>query len=301
MFTQADMEHLYSNRQVHRILHAAIAEHLDGFLLNWTLKMWYRLENYLNDSYYESKNKRIKELKTFIDSKGIEYILVRLLAALFHTKNEQTYQQVIGYLQAYLPFENTFTRALTAGEIIALGASDNGLYSIVKRKGDTSIVQVNHWSIIEKEFLSAFDWINTTYFNPPLIEPPIPVVDNYNCGYHTIREPVILGQFTMHDEPQNLQNLNYLNEIQWVIDKDVLQERELPKKPFSDEQAKENFIQMIKESQFIYSIVRDRTFWLTWQYCSRGRSYSHGYHVNVQASEYKKALLNFNKYEVLTE
>ena len=41
-------------------------------------------------------------------------------------------------------------------------------------------------------------------------------------------------------------------------------------------------------------------FYFCWQNDSRGRIYSHGYHVNFQAAEYKKACLSFNKFEVLT-
>ena len=57
---------------------------------------------------------------------------------------------------------------------------------------------------------------------------------------------------------------------------------------------------MVRESQFGYDMLGDDPFWLAWQYDCRGRIYSHGYHVNFQAAEYKKALLNFNHYEELT-
>jgi hypothetical protein len=264
--------------------------------------MWYAIDRYLESVYYESKNKRIATLKAFIKDKGIEYLLIKIMAAVIHTDQEQTYQQVIGFLQGFLPHELHQDRALTAAELIALGASDDrrGMYCIVPRKNDMSVVEVNYWYLVQQHMTDSLEWINTTCFNPPLIEEPREVINNRNCGYHTIQEPVILGDLTDHDEQQNLQTINTLNEIEWVLDPHVLAEPEVPGKTLEDYQSHDNFVQMAHESQFIYKMLRDRPFWLVWQYDSRGRIYSHGYHVNLQAAEYKKALLNFNHYEELT-
>lgn len=297
---QTEIESLYSQRQVHTVLHESIKHELDGFLLNWTLTTWYRIEKYLETEYYASKAVRITELKVMLEKRGLEYILVKILAAVIHTQQEQTFQQVIGYVQAFLPHKDPFARAITAGELIALGSSKRGLYSIIKREGDMSLVEVNHWNLIEKYLLGSLDWINSTGFNPPLVEKPFKVLSNHSCGYHSIQEPVILGSLTYHDEPQNLETINILNAIEWVIDPDVKAEPETPGKPFTDRQSHQNFIQMVRESDHIYKMLGDNPFWFAWQYDSRGRVYSHGYHVNLQAAEYKKALLNFNHYEVLT-
>jgi len=94
--------------------------------------------------------------------------------------------------------------------------------------------------------------------------------------------------------------INILNEIPWVLDQNVMAEPEVPAKPVKDAQANENFLQMVKESKFIYQLLGQGPFWFAWQYDCRGRMYSHGYHVNLQAAEYKKALLSFNHYEELT-
>lgn len=300
--TQAEVESLYSQRQCHTILHEAIKHQLDGFLINWSLRVWYAIEDYMNKEHYASKDARLLELRKLVQNKGMEYLLIKLMASVIHTNKEQTYQQVIGYLQAFMPHENPYDRAVTAGELIAIGASPDrrGMYCIVPRRNDMSIIEVNHWNLVEQHLTDSMDWINDTCFNPPLVEKPKPVVSNRNCGYHTIQEPLILGDFADHDEQQNLEAINTLNEIEWVLDPYVLSEPEVPSKPHKDQQAHENFVEMVRGSQFIYNMLRDRKFWFTWQYDCRGRIYSHGYHVNLQAAEYKKALLNFNHYEELT-
>lgn len=299
--TQAEMEALYSKRQVHTVLHESIKHELDGFLLNWTLKTWYAIDRYLNQDWYESKQIRVFKLKQLVEKKGLDYLLIKILAAIIHTDEPQTFQQVIGYVQAVMPHEDAFDRAVTAAELIGLGAgSRRTLYSIVPQDNDMSLVQINYWKLVEQHLLDAFDWINTTQFNPPLIEKPREVTSNRNCGYHSIQEPVILGDLTDHDMNQHLQTINTLNEIEWVIDPHVRAETEVPGKPFKDRQTQDNFNQMVRESEQVYDMLGEDPFWLAWQYDCRGRIYSHGYHVNFQAAEYKKALLNFNHFEELT-
>lgn len=109
-----------------------------------------------------------------------------------------------------------------------------------------------------------------------------------------------MGRFTLHDDKINLDTINSLNRIEWVLDPDVLAEPEVPGKSITDPTAHQQFVHMAQQSRRLYQTFRDRVFWLVWQADSRGRYYSHGYHINLQAQEYKKALLSFNKMEVLT-
>lgn len=297
---QEEIEALFSKRQIHTVLHESIRHELDTFLINWSLRTWYAIDRYLEGVYYESKNVRIALLKKYVEKKGIEDLLVKIIAAVIHTQGNQTYQQCIGYLQAFLPHKSHIDRAITAGELIALGTCKGGLYEIVHKDREQSVVQVNHWDLVDDYLLSHFEWINSTTYNLPLVKRPKPVTSNQNCGYHTINEPLILGDLTYHDEPQNMIAINILNEIEWVLDPHVLKEPEVPAKPLADAEAHENFAQMCAESQYVYSLLGQEPFWFAWQYDCRGRMYSHGYHVNLQSFEYKKALLNFNHYESLT-
>jgi hypothetical protein len=152
---------------------------------------------------------------------------------------------------------------------------------------------------IEEALDPAVDWINRTGYNPPLVEAPIPVLNNRNCGYHTIREPLVLGKFTQHNKPLNLPAINTLNGIQWVLDPEVLKEPDEVPEDFDlvTRQTRTGFLQQCSN---ILDILSDKPFWLAWQYDSRGRMYSHGYHINFQAYEYRKAMLSFNKMEYLT-
>lgn len=297
--TQAEMEAMYSQRNNHSTLHNEIKAQLETTFKTPALQLFLRIDAYLErEDYYESKQLRIAKLRRELN---IEKTVVAIIAAVVHTKQTQTIQQVAGYVANHLPFDNPFEAATVAGELIALGHKPNGLYEIVRNgPGRPATIQVNHWDYIDQNLLSTFDWINDTHFNPPLIEPPKEVTNNHSCGYHTIQEPCILGRFTLHDDKINLDTINSLNRIEWVLDPDVLAEPEVPGKSITDPTAHQQFVHMAQQSRRLYQTFRDRVFWLVWQADSRGRYYSHGYHINLQAQEYKKALLSFNKMEVLT-
>lgn len=298
--TQAEMEALYSQRNNHSTLHNEIRSQLDTTFAPVALKLFLKIDDYLSKSYYESKNARIAELRA-AGPEAIEKWIVAIIAAVIHTRQIQTIQQVVGYLAGHIPHESPFAQAVTAGELLALGAKPGGLYEIERHgSGKPATIKVNHWDFLDQNLLHAFDWINDTHFNPPLIEPPKEVKSNYSCGYHSIAEPCILGRYTLHDDQINLDTINTLNAIEWVLDPNVLAEPEVPGKPITDIQTLEQWQHMAAQSRKLYQMYHDRVFWLVWQADSRGRYYSHGYHINLQAQEYKKALLNFNKMEVLT-
>lgn len=306
--SQKEIEAMYSQRNIYTVLHAAIRYELDKFLLNWALLAYVKIPEYLDKHYltgkgedFVSKNKRIDVLKKHVDQEGLEPLIVAIAAAVLHTHSKQTIQQCVGYLQAYLPHEDSFERAVTAGELLALCSRKKGLYTIKRNgSGKPTIIKVNHWPLIDKRLMDSFDWINDTCFNPPMVVPPKKVTDNRHCGYLTLREPLLLGRLTMHDEDQNYAAINQLNEIEWRLDPMVMAEPEVPAKPLETQEQHEQFSEMVNSSQFVYGLMDNKPFWLCWQYDSRGRMYSHGYHINLQAQEYKKASLSFNKYEVLT-
>lgn len=282
------------------MLHNEIKAQLETTFSSFALKMFLKIDDYLGESYYESKAKRVAELRGKGKSE-IEKWIVAIIASVVHKTSTQTIQEVVGYIAGHLPHEDPFDNAKTAAELLALGSQPGGFYEIVRRgPGLPAIIQVNKWDLIQKKLLHMFSWINDTLFNPPLIEPPKEVTNNHSCGYHTITEPCILGRHTQHSGKICLDTINTLNSIEWVLDPDVLAEQERPAKPPATPEAHQQFIDMARQSRRLYKSFKDKVFWLVWQADSRGRYYSHGYHINLQSQEYKKALLSFNREEVLS-
>jgi len=298
---QEALEAMYSQKNNHAVLHSAIQYEMDKLLINWSLRCCILIKDWLQGKYYPSKDKRITELRKVVDEKGLEHLVIAITAAVLHVRHTQTIQQAVGYLQAYLPGDDTFARAVTAGELLGLCSRENGLFTIERQDSETpATIVVNYWDDMDGMFLNTFDWINDTSFNPPMVCEPIEVTDNYHCGYLTINEPLILGKLTMHELKQDYVSVNHLNKIEWLLDPNVLAEPELPGKPLETPEQHLQFTQMVQDSNFVYKLMGSDPFHLCWQPDSRGRLYSHGYHINLQAAQYKKACLSFNRFEVLT-
>jgi hypothetical protein len=306
---QATVETLLSKRNIHWILANALEEELDQTLFDWTLFMASRFDIWyskaLENGFYKSKNLRLQALTPWIEEHGLDHLMILILSAtLAPTMMGQqtcTYQQAVGYLAPHMPHDDPFDAAKTAAELIAIGSSGTYIYQVLPQgAGNLTLIQVRATPIIAEALSPAVDWINNTGYNPPLVEAPKAVLNNRSCGYHTFEEPLLLGgKFTRHDMPLNLAAINSLNGIQWVFDDEVLKEQDVvpPDFNYASQQTKEGYLLQCAN---VVKLLGDRPFWLAWQYDSRGRMYSHGYHVNFQSYEYRKAMLSFNKYEVLT-
>lgn len=301
--TQDEMEALFSQRNIHDVLQRSIAYQFNHVLLDAALGFFVRIEDYLNGDYYESKNTRIATLREFIDANSLDRIVIALIAAVIHAKRDQTIQAVIGYLQPYLPHDDHFDRAKTAGELIAVCSGPNRLFSIERPDNmESPLVVVNYWDILYDTFETEFEFIDDTFFNPPLVQKPKKVTNRHSCGYHTFNEPVILGRNTQHEDNLDFTALNILNQIPWVLDPHVLAIDEQPPTDIDDMPREEyiNFRNHAHTARRIYNVLGSDPFHMVWQPDSRGRLYCHGHHVNLQSYEYKKAMLNFDHYEVFT-
>ena len=306
--SQAEMEALFSQRNIHEILHNSVRYQLDKAFLQWAIGAYIRINDYLEKVYYtakgelfESKNTRIRILQEDIAINGLDRIVVAMLVATIRSKQDQTIQQVIGYLQSYMPHDDHFDRAKTAGELIATVARENSLFTIERpEKLESPIVAVNYWDTLFDIFKVEFEFIEDTFYNPPLLEKPHKVTNRHSCGYYTFNEPVILGKNTQHDDNIDVTSLNILNQIPWVIDPWVTSYPEKSPSDDMDRQERRNFQAHAATARRIYNILGDEPFYMSWQIDSRGRLYSHGHHVNLQSYEYKKVMLNYDHYEVIT-
>jgi len=280
--SQEMVEVLFSQRHIHDVLHKSIEIQLDDLFLLWAIRAYIVIDDYLEHFYttakgepFTSKNTRIAALKESIETNGLDVIVIALLAGVIRAKRDQTIQQVIGYLQKYMPHEDHFDRARTAGELIAICSGENRLFTIKRpEQSEAPMVIVNYWAAIHDTFDSQLNWIDTLFHNPPMIKKPVPIKSRHNCGYHTFNEPVILGKFTQHEDNLDFATLNTLNKIPWLLDPTIMAIPEEPPAPCQDPQETLNFIKHKEQAQKIYNVLGDRPFWLAWQVDSRGRLYS---------------------------
>lgn len=127
---------------------------------------------------------------------------------------------------------------------------------------------------------------------PPMVMPPNDWTCHTDGGYLTERLPAILGWKNRHNGHINYSALNAAQGVQLTIDGWAML-------TFEDTVAPA--LRDNKEEIATYAALLGRPFHFVWQYDSRGRMYSHGHHVNIQARSFKKAMINFHKTEPLTE
>ena len=231
---------------------------------------------------------------------GLQELVSTVLAAVIRKGRDSTIQQAVGYLAGIIPHKDPFARCTTAGELIALCRGK--IYSIERLPDqDQPMIIVHFWETFRDFFGPELQFMDDTHYHPPLIVKPKKVTNNYDCGYHYVRIPTILGKFTEHSNAIDLETLNILNHFKWRLDPDTLAQE--PECPFKQDTVEDiwTWDKYLLNLKRITSILQEEDhFYLAWQSDSRGRVYSHGYHVNFQGNDYQKALLKSASSEYVT-
>ena len=162
---------------------------------------------------------------------------------------------------------------------------DSGLYNIGRSDDNLYVYPGYKLSYEVKQRLAKLQYL------PPMKSRPLKWTNNTNGGWLWESKHLVLGnQFTKHDKPLAYDAINKLQSVAWEIDPETyLFEKESNR--------------TINRQQFL-SVIDDylgKHFYFVWRYDSRGRSYSSGYHLNLQTNEYGKALLSLHKKELITQ
>ena len=162
---------------------------------------------------------------------------------------------------------------------------DSGLYNIGRANDILYVYPGYKLSYEVKQRLAKLQYL------PPMKSRPLKWTNNTNGGWLWESKHLVLGnQFTKHDKPLAYDAINKLQSVAWEIDPETyLFEKESNR--------------TINRQQFL-SVIDDylgKHFYFVWRYDSRGRSYSSGYHLNLQTNEYGKALLSLHKKELITQ
>jgi DNA-directed RNA polymerase len=172
----------------------------------------------------------------------------------------------------------------TATETI-ISFTSSGYYSLVNH-GAGNIV-LKPLVKLPNEMLRQFSI--TTVLPPLLVKPRKWNKQGKNGGYLSIKHDLVLGHENQHEYPVSVDVINKLQDISWELDLDIATH-------FKDETS-----YSWDKAIDITAQLMGNKFHFMWNYDSRGRMYSKGYEVNLQSSEYHKALLSFSNKEICTE
>lgn len=275
------------------------------------------VHNYVNGrvttDYWASKLERVVHLRHLLENKlTINDLVLEILIIVMPMEGPQPIQGPCGRLGALLGYDNVFDGIKTAAELFAVVCFSD-LYDIIPaRDAETGSLMISPNYSLENE---TAQFIADTKYLPPMIVPPIKIERNFQSGYLTKEDSIILKSVNHHDEYQSLDVINISNAIALSLDTRILRMKEKPK-PFdslnddgSEPTAKQmldrerNYNQLLAASKIVYKELIDHgnVFYNCHKFDSRGRKYSQGYHVHIQGSEYKKAIICFAKEEVITD
>lgn len=148
-------------------------------------------------------------------------------------------------------------------------------------------------------------------FPLPMLVHPRTLKKNFDTGYLTILNPVILnGSDYFDDKDVCLDHLNRMNHVALEVNMEVVRSQEgkfiVPTRE-DDEEFKE-YQKRQKQAVKFYETTVDvmntlnalgGEFYLTHRYDRRGRCYASGYHINTQGDDYRKSMLVLHRKEVL--
>lgn len=294
---QLDIEKQYSRKIIRQLVKADVDVSAEVFA-----KCLKALEVYmLDNSYYPSKHKRINELHQH--TMTMTDIVLELFASVLPYQVITPIQSIAANLGSRLGYRYVLDGVKTAAEIIAV-CEKSGLYTIYHsshQDNDTDTLGVlPHYKLSQH----VIDYIENSMFLPPMICKPKPWHNNDNTGggYLHSKGSCILGALNHHNHHQNLNHLNILQSIPWELNKHIVDMDEVPNKVLETAEQQDQFENFKQEAVKVRNMLINtgNRFYFQWKYDKRGRSYSTGYHVNLQSTEYQKASLQFKHKEVLT-
>lgn len=254
------------------------------------------LDNYLNETYWESKNKRL----AFIKQLNLTEVITKLLEqVIYMAQNEIPLVSLCSAVQ-YDGLSKTDSIQCNADILHIIDSTDLILWDI--RQDNTRVIKSNIPIPLELQRR-----IEIACVLPPMIVMPKPVHKNNHSALLTIKsDSLILGdEENYHDECISLDVINKLNQtplklssIAWLYERQINLDEDL------DDETKQQAIKTHRQMQEQFAFFRDKfsnkTMYLTHKVDKRGRVYAQGYHFSTQGTSFEKACLELKTSEYIT-
>lgn len=188
-------------------------------------------------------------------------------------------------IQAFITSIKSFEFSLEDTINLIEKYSEVGIYELIEHESGNITAE----SIISLDRSTYRDLTKNITVLPPMLVPPKKWTNHHNGGYLTVKHNAILGSKNQHNKHICLNTLNKLQSIGWKLNPTIVS-------MFSDDTSYD-----YDKAMTVTSDLLGQDFYFMWQYDKRGRMYSKGYEINLQSSEYHKAMLDFAVGEKPTE
>jgi hypothetical protein len=289
---QASNEYYYSRKHIDNYISKAMLGNPD--MVSKIDDGVSRLNEWSNKSYYPSKDKRLAQL-TGLDFRNL---VIDIFIGIAYCQIPETFVSVTSQLASRLNFDDKADSITTVAEMVAVLCLTDA-FDIVKADRSARLMIQSRIPLPDE----LIQMVNRSLYLPPMVCEPNAVTSNYENGFLTHNDCLILGKSNHHGGDLCLDVINLQNKIELKLDTDFLSS--VPEEPTYELDTPEKqflWAQFLSQSKAIYELLikQGNHFWLTNKVDKRGRLYSCGYHVNAQGTAYKKASIEFYHEELVT-
>lgn len=275
------------------------------------------VNEYMAKSYYESKNKRIAQLKKL----DIEALVLDIFVGVCYCQTPELFTSVTAKMAGRLKLSDKTEAITTVAELMAVLCATDA-FDITKTDKMASLMVISRIPLTD----ALLKYIEDSTYLPPMVCEPIELVNNYTSGYLTHNDSLILGSGNHHDGDLCLDVLNTINKVALKLDTQFLSTvEEDPTKEFTlewahkkanesgktitDGQAKERIAKAMEhwhrfkvQGYAFYTLMAQQgnRIHFTHKVDKRGRIYAQGYHLTTQGTAFKKASVELMHEELLT-
>lgn len=295
------MENLLKIVQQELVENKYSKKHIDKKIKEWLLQAHQDkidlgvqlVKEFLNKTYYTSKNVRVSQIKDM----DLPALVLDIYVGLAYCVTPELFTSMTAQMAGKLKFNDKPDAIKTVAELVAVLCFTD-VYDIFKPLGAISL----HIKFNLKLPAELLSFIHNTAYLPPMLCEPKEVTDNYSSGYLTHSDSVVLGKGNHHEGDLCLDVINKMNKVCLKLDTQFLST--LTEKPtfiLDDQEKIDQWNKFIKQSYSFYLMLatHDNEFYLTHKVDKRGRIYAQGYHLNTQGTAFKKAMIELANEEIV--
>jgi len=252
------------------------------------------VNDYMNGNYYESKMKRIAQLKQL----DVPTLVMDILVGIAYSLKPELFTSVSAQIAARLKFSDRTEAITTVAELMAVLCNTDA-FDITKENKQASLMVVSRIPLSPE----LIKFIEHSQYLPPMVCSPLELTHNFSSGYLTHNDSLILGSGNHHDGDLCLDVLNTMNNVALSLNVPFLcNVEEEPTFELDTQDKTDGWNAFKRQSYMFYELMEEQgnEFYLTHKVDKRGRIYSCGYHITTQGTAFKKAMLDFAKKEHVT-
>lgn len=290
-----DMQELNENTYSRKQIDAKIREEIlaNPEMVKKINQGIFLIQEWMSQDYYPSKNERLKQLKEL----DLEQVVTDIFIGVSYCQTPELFRSITAQLAGRLGFSDRVAAITTVAELTAI-LCETDAYDIIKQSREDSLMIQSNIPLSHElvEFI-----LNSAYL-PPMVSAPRELKKNYQSGYLTFNDSLILGTGNHHEGDICLDVLNSKNAVALKLDTEFLSTvEEEPTFTLDTSEKRQNWNKFKQDSYHFYHLMvaQGNEFYLTHKVDKRLRIYAQGYHITTQGSPFKKASIELYNEELV--